>query len=71
MQDKKTSMIEAGVMAVAGYICSVFGQMVIFWFFDLPFSFGRCVLIGAFFSVLSFIKNFIIRRIFDKKDLTK
>lgn len=66
MQSKRLTAIEAATMAVVGYLASVFGQMLIFWFFDLPFSLARCIWIGAFFSVVSFIKNFIIRRIFTK-----
>ena len=54
------------IMAVIGFITSVFGQMFIFRVLDMPFKFWQCFIIGFFFSFVSIGKNFIVIRVFNK-----
>ena len=68
MQSKRRSFIMSVVMALVGYAASVFGQMFIFWVLGMPFLFWQCLIIGGFFFLVSMGKNFLIIRIFEKKE---
>ena len=72
MQTKKMSLIETLSSVAIGYIISLAAQMIIFPIFDIKVSFEDNLLIGLFFTVVSIIRGYYVRRLFNwikiKKD---
>lgn len=67
MQSKKSCLCEATISAIAGY-CIVFGvQLYIFPFFGVIVSVTQNFTLSFIFTALAILKNYIIRRVFNKK----
>ena len=64
-QSKKHSLIEAGVNVSLGYGIAVGSQMVIFPIFDINIPTEEHLVIGAFFTVVSLIRSYTLRRLFN------
>jgi len=65
-QSKKLSFAEALLNTVLGYIINIFAQMVIFPLFGIEITLKQNLLIGIIFFVISIVRGYIIRRIFNK-----
>lgn len=65
MQTKKMSLLETITSVVIGYIISLIAQMIIFPIFDIKVSFEDNLLIGLFFTVVSIIRGYFVRRLFN------
>lgn len=65
MQTKNMSLIETITSVAIGYIISLVAQMIIFPIFDIKVSFEDNLLIGLFFTVVSIIRGYFMRRLFN------
>ena len=66
MQSKLESAIESVINILIGYSISIMAQLIIFPVFDMQLSFADNLQIGAFFTVVSLIRSYFIRRFFNK-----
>lgn len=65
MQSKRQSMIEAIANVAIGYWVAVISQLVIFPWFGINLPLGENLLIGAWFTVISLIRSYLLRRGFN------
>lgn len=66
LQTKRQSAIETLTSVTIGYLVAIGSQIVVFPLFGLSVSFGDNLLIGAFFTVVSIIRGYLIRRMFNR-----
>jgi len=64
-QTRKRSWQEAFTNTAVGYGFGLAGQMVIFPLLGMDVSFNNNMIICMFFTVISIIRNYIIRRFFN------
>lgn len=67
MQTKLQSLIESFINILIGYMTAICSQILIFPLFDIYISLQDNLLIGLYFTVISLIRSYIIRRYFNKK----
>lgn len=65
MQSRWMSFVEAGANIVVGYCLAVLTQVLVFPLFGLQTSLGANLGIGAFFTVISLVRSFALRRLFN------
>lgn len=65
MQSKKMSLIETLSSVAIGYIISLAAQMIIFPIFEINVSLTDNLLIGLFFTAVSIIRGYYVRRLFN------
>jgi hypothetical protein len=73
MQLKKHSFMESITNVIVGYGVALLSQIIIFPIFGIKVTIRDNVLIGLFFTVVSIIRSYALRRIFNKltdKDIT-
>lgn len=70
-QSKKHSAIEAFSNVVIGYAVAVISQIIIFPFFDIHVSLEENIIIGIFFTVISLVRSYFIRRLFNRLHTTR
>jgi len=70
MQTKTESFIESITNVAIGYLVALFSQIVIFPFYDINISMSDNLMIGAWFTVISITRSYLIRRYFNKKLFT-
>jgi len=66
MQSKKDSVIEIAINVGSGYFVGMLVQVIIFPFFNLEVSLWDNAIITLWFTLASFIRGYILRRIFNK-----
>ena len=66
-QSKKHSALESTTNVVVGLIISILTQMALFPILGIPVSTKQNLIITLVFFVLSFIRGYVIRRIFNNK----
>ena len=66
MQSKKLSLIESITNVLVGYGVSVIAQIVIFPVFGIQTTIKDNLFIGLFFTVMSIIRSYILRRVFNR-----
>jgi len=66
MQTKKFSLIESISNVVVGYLVAVGSQIIIFPFFGIHIPMRDNFIIGLWFTVVSVIRSYSLRRIFNK-----
>ena len=66
-QTKLGSFIESLVNIVIGYTVALLSQLVIFPLFDIHVTFDTNLLIGAWFTLISLIRSYIVRRWFNDR----
>lgn len=67
MQTRTQSFIESVVNVLIGYTVALISQLLIFPLFDIHVTFTDNLLIGLWFTVISIIRSYIIRRWFNAK----
>jgi hypothetical protein len=67
MQSKTHSLIESMVNVIVGYLVALISQVIIFPFFGIDITFRDNIFIGMWFTVISIIRSYILRRIFTYK----
>jgi len=66
MQSKKHSTLESFGNLAIGYIVAICSQIVIFPLFEIETSLPDNLAIGLYFSVISFFRSYILRRVFNR-----
>ena len=69
MQTRWGSFVEAAINIVIGYIIAIAAQIVIFPMFDIYASTRDHLLIGICFTVVSIVRLYALRRIFNAMKL--
>lgn len=64
-QSKLLSVAETFTNTAVGYVVAIGSQLLIFPYFGIKIPFHDNLLIGAFFTVISLIRGYIIRRWFN------
>lgn len=64
-QSKRHSFLEACLSTIIGFWVAVGSQYIIFPIFDIAVSFGTHVYMGLFFTVISIIRSYYMRRLFN------
>ena len=64
-QTKIESAIESGFNIALGFIVAVIAQMVIFPWFDIHVTMTDNIFIATAFTVVSFIRSYLLRRAFN------
>ena len=67
MQSRRHSLIEAITNVVVGYALAVITKIVVFPRFGLQVSFRDNIAIGAIFVLVSLVRSYAIRRVFERK----
>ena len=67
MQTKKQSLLESITNVFIGYLTAFISQLLIFPLFDIKVSIQDNLLIWLYFTIISLIRSYIIRRYFNKK----
>lgn len=67
MQSKLNSFIESLTNILIGYIVALMSQLAIFPLFDINIPLSDNLLIGLYFTLISLIRSYVIRRYFNKK----
>ncbi|MCX7315367.1 MAG: hypothetical protein NTZ22_00615 [Hyphomicrobiales bacterium] len=62
MQSRLMSMVEAIVNVLVGFWVAVLSQMLVFPLFDLQASFSQNIGMGLIFTVVSFVRSYLLRR---------
>ena len=65
MQSRWMSLMEAATNIAVGYGLAVLTQVLVFPLFGLRVSLGENLGIGAVFTVVSLVRSFALRRIFN------
>ncbi len=64
-QSRKGSAFEAVANVAVGYGVAVLAQMAVFPLFGLHTSLGENLAMGAVFTVISLIRSYTLRRVFN------
>ena len=67
MQTKKQSFIESLINILIGYLTALLSQILIFPLFDIYVTFQDNLLIGLYFTIISLIRSYLVRRYFNKR----
>lgn len=65
MQSRKHSLIESFSNVAIGYIISLISNILVFPLFDLHPSLMTNLKIGAIFTVISIVRSYYLRRLFN------
>jgi len=65
MQSRLGSLLEISLNIFIGYCIAVIAQIIIFPYFGLYVSLSDNMLIAALFTIVSFARGYIIRRVFN------
>lgn len=65
-QSKNKSLIESVIQTVIGLVTSVLIQAVLYPIMDIPVTFFQNLIITAVFFVVSIVRGYFVRRIFNK-----
>ncbi len=65
MQSRRMSMIEVATNIVIGLVVSFISQIVIFKLYDIHISVTQNVEITIWFTVISIIRSYLVRRWFN------
>ena len=66
MQSRRQSLIEAITNVAVGYALAVLTQIVVFPWFGLKVSLNDNLAIGAIFVIISFLRSYALRRLFER-----
>lgn len=67
MQSRYQSFIEALLNVLIGYVVALASQLLIFPLFGIKVSFAENPLIGGYFTIISIVRSYAIRRWFNAK----
>jgi len=67
MQTKKQSIIETITSILIGYIISLVSLFIIFPILGIESNSGKNIIISFYFTVISLIRGYYVRRYFNKK----
>ena len=64
-QFRLMSLVEAVANVIVGYGVAVATQLVVFPWFGLPVRVDDAMAIGAIFTIISILRSFLLRRVFE------
>lgn len=64
-QSKAMSLVESFVNVAVGYGVAVVSQLAVFPIFGIEATLKQNLLIGAIFTVISIVRSFTLRRVFE------
>ena len=67
MQTKLQSLIESGINVLIGYLVAVISQLAIYPLFDVNLSLGDNLIMGLYFTLVSLVRAYFVRRSFNKR----
>ena len=67
MQTKYQSLIESLTNILIGYLTALLSQVLIFPLFNIYVTFQDNLLIGLYFTIISLIRSYLVRRYFNKR----
>jgi len=67
MQTKLQSLKESFVNVFIGYVVAVLSQLIVFPIFDIKVEFVDNLAIGVYFTVISLVRSYVIRRYYNGK----
>ena len=65
-QSKQKSLVESIVQTIIGLGTSIVLQVVLYPILGIPVSFTQNLIITAVFFIVSIVRGYIVRRIFEK-----
>ena len=66
-QSRRSSLMESFLNVLVGYFVAVGSQVVLFPCFDIHVPLLTNVIIGFYFTVISIIRSYVIRRLFNRR----
>jgi hypothetical protein len=66
MQSRIQSFIESVANVAIGFLVALASQLIIFPVFDINIPLSENLAIGAFFTVISIVRSYVVRRIFNR-----
>lgn len=66
MQNKKHSIVESITQTIIGLGTSITIQVILYPIMDIPVSFEQNLIITAVFFVVSIIRGYVVRRVFNR-----
>ena len=66
MQTRIQSLLEAFANVAIGYLVAVGAQLLVFPLFGINVPLSSNLLIGAFFTAVSIVRSYVVRRLFNK-----
>ncbi len=67
MQSKWHSVVESLTNVAIGYGVALASQLLIFPFYDIDISLQDNIAIGVWFTLISLVRSYVIRRYFTKR----
>lgn len=67
MQTRKHSLIETLTNVAIGYVVALLSQLVIFPIFGIHIALTDDLLIGMWFTVVSIVRSYVLRRWFTRR----
>ena len=67
MQTKLHSLLESFANIFIGYVVAVLSQLIVFPLFEIQISFNDNLMIGLYFTGISLVRSYVIRRWFTAK----
>lgn len=67
MQSRWHSVIESLTNVAVGYGVALASQLLIFPFYDIDISLQDNIAIGVWFTLISLVRSYVIRRYFTKR----
>ena len=71
MQSKLDSLIEASINTFLGFVIAFISQLVFFPIVGIEVTLGQNFILTVLFTLVSIIRNYVIRRYFNKKSQLK
>ena len=71
MQTRMMSLVESLTNVAVGLVISLLSQIVIFGAYGIHLTLGDNVMITVWFTVVSVVRSFAIRRYFNRRRTTK
>ncbi|WP_067177011.1 hypothetical protein [Sulfurospirillum sp. UCH001] len=68
MQTKTHSLMESLSNVIIGYVVAFLSQIIIFPMFDIYVALIDNLMIGLWFTVISILRSYVVRRYFNKKE---
>lgn len=66
IQTYRQSFIESVANVAIGYSVALLSQLIIFPLYGIKVTLGTNIKIGIWFTVISIVRSFLVRRIFNK-----
>lgn len=67
MQTKTQSLIESCTNVSIGYAVAVLSQLAIYPLFDVHLSLGDNLIMGLYFTLVSLVRGYFVRRWFNRR----